>query len=214
MSLIASSVVTSNSWQTRSKTSRRVSRSSACASWFILLFTNCSTLPCVFRGLRIVGLFSVLMRCEPVRSHLPSAFHGFQHGDFIGVFNVAAYRNAHSDTRNFGRRTLALDLLGEVNRGGLAFHGGIGGENDLIYLATLQALQQILNAQMLRADSVQRRKGAVQDVIDAIKVARLLDGGNVGGLFHHSHQALVAGRIAAIDARINIGNVVAQRAQA
>src|SRR5260370_34672164 len=116
MSLTASSVVMSNSWQTRSKTSRRVSRSSACASWFILLFTNCATLPCVFRGLRIVGLFSVLMWCERVRSHLPSAFHGFQHHDFIGVFNVDAYGNAHSDTPDFGRQTLVLDLLGDVNR--------------------------------------------------------------------------------------------------
>src|SRR5260370_38761159 len=112
MSLTASSVVMSNSWQTRSKTSRRVSRSSACASWFILLFTNCSTLPCVFRGLRIVGLFSVLMRCEPVRSHLPSAFRGFQHGDFFVVFNVAAYRKAHTETRHFGRQTPATDPLG------------------------------------------------------------------------------------------------------
>ena len=29
--------------------------------------------------------------------HFPPAFHGFQHGDFVGVFDVAVYRNAHSD---------------------------------------------------------------------------------------------------------------------
>src|SRR5579859_3172 len=58
MSLTASSVVTSNSWQTRSRTSCRVSRSSACASSFIFLFTNCSTLVCDLRILDISGFLT------------------------------------------------------------------------------------------------------------------------------------------------------------
>ena len=29
--------------------------------------------------------------------HFPAAFHGLEHGDFVGVFDVAAYRNAHGD---------------------------------------------------------------------------------------------------------------------
>ena len=30
--------------------------------------------------------------------HIPAAFHGFQHGDFVGVLDVAAHWNTHRDT--------------------------------------------------------------------------------------------------------------------
>lgn len=33
-------------------------------------------------------------------SDFPAAFHGFQHGDFIGVFDVAADGHAHRDARD------------------------------------------------------------------------------------------------------------------
>ncbi|HKE26648.1 MAG TPA: hypothetical protein VKB88_30045 [Bryobacteraceae bacterium] len=42
----------------------------------------------------------------------------------------------------------------------------------------------------------------------------LLDGGDVGGLLDHADQALIAGRAAAIAAGIDIGDVVADGAQA
>ena len=32
---------------------------------------------------------------------LATPFHGFEHGDLVGVLDVAAYRNSHSDARYF-----------------------------------------------------------------------------------------------------------------
>ena len=49
----------------------------------------------------------------------------------------------------------------------------------------------------------------MQNVIHAIVVAGLLDGGDVGWLFHDANQALVAGGAGAVDAGIDIGDVVA-----
>ena len=63
-------------------------------------------------------------------------------------------------------------------------------------------------------DAVDRRNGSVQHVIDAVVVARLLDGGDVGRLFDHADEPLIAGRAGTIDAGINVGDVVADRAQA
>src|SRR5437870_12551958 len=42
---------------------------------------------------------------------------------------------------------------------------------------------------------------------------RLLDGGDVGGLFDHADQALVASGARAVGAGVNIGDVVADGAQ-
>ena len=33
--------------------------------------------------------------------HVPAAFHGLQHGDFVGVLDVAADRDSHGDAGDF-----------------------------------------------------------------------------------------------------------------
>ena len=73
---------------------------------------------------------------------------------------------------------------------------------------------RLRGAQMLGSHAVQRRKRAVQDVEDAIPGARLLDGADVGGLLDDAHQALVAGGAGAIEAGIDVGDVVADGAEA
>ena len=59
-------------------------------------------------------------------------------------------------------------------------------------LAGFDAVHQIRDAQLLRADAVEGRNGSVQHVIDAVVVPRLFDGGDVGRLFDHADEALVA----------------------
>ena len=54
----------------------------------------------------------------------------------------------------------------------------------------------------------------MEHVVDAIEMPGLFDRGDVGWLFHHADQFLISGRIAAIDAGIDVRNVVADRAQA
>src|SRR5208337_4037599 len=40
--------------------------------------------------------------------HFPPAFHGLEHGDFVGVFEVDAYRNSHGNAGH--AQTLFLSL--------------------------------------------------------------------------------------------------------
>jgi len=49
----------------------------------------------------------------------------------------------------------------------------------------------------------------VQHVIDAVVIASFFDGSDVGGLFHDANQPLIAGRVRAIGAGIDVGYVVA-----
>ena len=86
----------------------------------------------------------------------------------------------------------ALELLREIGRGGFAFYRGIGGEDDFVDVAGIDAGEEIRDAQLVRADAVQRRNRAVQNVKDSVEVLGLFDGGDVGGLFDHADQALVA----------------------
>ena len=53
----------------------------------------------------------------------------------------------------------------------------------------------------------------MQHVIDAIEVPRLFYGGDIGRLLDHADQFLVARRASAVHARIDVCNVVADRAQ-
>src|SRR5271166_2200387 len=61
---------------------------------------------------------------------------------------------------------------------------------------------------------MQRRQRAVQYVIHTVVVAGLLDGGNIGGLLHHAHQPLITRGAGAVGAGIDLGDVVADGAQA
>ena len=46
-------------------------------------------------GQSVAHLHHIL--CTEVFLHIPAAFHGLQHGDFVGVLDVAAHRDAHGD---------------------------------------------------------------------------------------------------------------------
>ena len=102
----------------------------------------------------------------------------------------------------------------KISRRRLAFDGRIGGQDHFVHLTVLHPPHQIGNAQLLRAHSMQRRNRAMQHVVHAVKMLGLLDGGDVGRFFHDANQPLIARCAAAIDARINIGNIVADGAQA
>jgi hypothetical protein len=58
--------------------------------------------------------------------------------------------------------------------GSVAFDGRIGGHDDLLKLSISHAVDQRLDRQLVRANSVQRRDAPQQDVVHASKYARLL----------------------------------------
>jgi len=143
--------------------------------------------------------------------HVAAAFHGLQHGDFVGVFDVAAYGNPHGDSGDL--HSSALQLLREVDRGSFPLHGGIRSHDDLVYITGIDTRNEIGNPELLGSDSVQRRDCTVEDVEDSIEVLGLFDGSDIRGLFHDAHQTLVAGRTGAVRAGIDVGDVVADRAE-
>ena len=77
-----------------------------------------------------------------------------------------------------------------------------------------EAGEEAGDAELLRADAADGRERAVEDVVDAVVAARLLDGGDVGGLFEDADGVLVAGGAGAVDAGIDVGDVVADGAEA
>src|SRR5260370_27778783 len=99
---------------------------------------------------------SISSKPKPGQSlHFPAAFHGLEHGDFVGVFDVAAYWNAHGDTGY--AQSLTLQLLGEVGGGGFSFDGGIGSHDDFFDFAASDASDQISHAHLFWPHSMQQR---------------------------------------------------------
>ena len=143
---------------------------------------------------------------------IAAAFHRFEHSDFVGVFEIGAHGNADTDASNAD--TERLEEFGEVNGGGFAFSGGIGGDDDLVDGAALEALDEGLDVELLRAASLEWGEGTAKDVVHAVVGAGLLDGKDIVGLFDDADGAFVAGGAGAIEARVGIGDVVAGRAGA
>lgn len=107
---------------------------------------------------------------------------------------------------------LATELGGEVVGGGFAFGGGGGGEDDLVGLGG--AGVEGGETEVLGAYAVDRGEGAVEDVVDAGVGAGFFDGGYVGGLLEDAEEALVADGVGAVDAGVDVGDVVAEGAEA
>ena len=147
----------------------------------------------------------------PLPSYFATPFERSGHCDFVRVFNVAAGRHACRDAGDADR--VGLEEVGEERCCGFAFKRGAGGEDGFVDLAALGACGEGTGAQVFRADAVQRRQRAVQHVIDAV-VVRAFDDGDAGRLFDDANLALIARRARAIDARIDIGDVVADGAEA
>ena len=77
-----------------------------------------------------------------------------------------------------------------------------------------EAGEEVGDAELLGADAADGRERAVEDVVDAVVAAGLFDGGDVGGLFDDADEALVAGGAGAVAAGVDVGDVVADGAEA
>src|SRR5207253_4629149 len=93
----------------------------------------------------------------------------------------------------------------------------VSGEDDLAHLYALvvlgaQARQEVREAEVFGAQAPYRRERAVEDVVEAVVAARLLDGDEVVGLFDDADHRAVARRGGAEAARLNVREVVADRA--
>jgi hypothetical protein len=142
---------------------------------------------------------------------LAPAFKGLGHRNLVGIFDIAAGGDASGDARYLHGRVLQHAL--NINSRRFTFDSRICGHDQLVNITAFHALRKCRQAQMLGADPVQWRKRSVKNVVDAVVAARLLDGCDVGRLFHDTDQALITRGAAAIHARINVGNIAADRAE-
>ena len=141
-----------------------------------------------------------------------AAFHGAGHCDFVGVFDVAAGGDAGGDAGDFDVK--GAEGGGEPGGCGFAFEGGAGGEDDFVDFAVLDAGEEVGGAELVGADAVERGECAVEDVVDALVAAGALNGGDAGGLLDDADEALVADGGGTVGAGIDIGDVVADGAEA
>ena len=74
------------------------------------------------------------------------------------------------------------EIADEVG-GRLAFDGGIGSEDDFLYLATGESFAQLIDAQLFRPYAIQRGQAAVQHEVLTIEMRGLIDDPDIGGAF-------------------------------
>src|SRR3954454_1610650 len=107
------------------------------------------------------------------RSHLSPALERLRQGDLVRVLEVAAHGQTareprHADAERFHQRR-------DVHRGRVSLEVRVGRQDALGHVIALDALEQLLHAEVLRTDAVERADRASEDVISALVQRALLD---------------------------------------
>src|SRR5712692_7339324 len=82
---------------------------------------------------------------------ISAPFHGFHHGDFVGVFQVGAHGNPDADASNADPER--LEEFREVHSRSLPLGVGVRGDNNFLDCAALEAFNQTLQVQLIGADA-------------------------------------------------------------
>ena len=133
------------------------------------------------------------------------------HCHFVGVFEIRPHRHTHRDASD--SHTQRLQQLRQVIRRRFAFGVGVGGKDDLFDFFDAQPLEQVLDLQLIWPDPAYRRQRAVQHVIQTSVLASLFHGHQVERFFDDQDHAMVALRACAVAARVDVGDVIAQRTE-
>ena len=112
-------------------------------------------------------------------------------------------RDAHA----FGQQ------VGDVHGGRLTGHGGVGRQDDLVDRGLLHAVDELGDVQVGGLHAVERAEGAAQHVVEAVELARALDGDDVGRLLDDADEARLAARVGADGAQLAFGEVEALPAE-
>src|SRR5262245_49832027 len=143
-------------------------------------------------------------------SHLLPALEGLAEGHLVGVLEVAADRQPAGDASD--AHAERPQQLGEIDRGGLALHARVRGEDHLVHRLRLEPGEQLAHLDVLRPDPVQRRERAEQHVVAALELTRALEGEEIVRLLDHAETPGVSRGIPADAAGILLGDVPAARA--
>src|SRR5690606_5715507 len=119
----------------------------------------------------------------------------------IDIFQLSAHGHTMSNAADFD--AAAFGFFSDIVGGGFTFRGGIGSENQLFRSALCEALVELVNADLLRADAINGRQVPQQNEVFAVEVARLFDGKDICRRFHHTERT-VATLLAAADVALTL----------
>ena len=91
-----------------------------------------------------------------------------------------------------GADSVLVRQIADVLGCGFPFHRGTGGKNDFLQLAALEARFELVEAQLLRADTVQRRQMPQQHEITPAKISSLFQHLDVHRCLHNAQRRGIA----------------------
>src|SRR3989304_991045 len=89
---------------------------------------------------------------------------------------------------------------------------GMGGHDPFLHAAGADPGDQLGNLQLVGADAVERRDGAVQDMILAAKLTGALERDDVAGVLDDAKDAVASRRVRAGRTRVDVGDRETDRA--
>lgn len=97
-------------------------------------------------------------------------------GESPSVDEVKGASHGDSEGQPGDGETPVLDLAFEEEGGGITFESGVQGDDDLFHLERDNPFFEQVQMQMFRSSAIDRREEPSQDMIDAPKGTRFLDG--------------------------------------
>jgi predicted enzyme related to lactoylglutathione lyase len=143
--------------------------------------------------------------------HLAAAGECSAQRHFVRVLQVAADRKSAGESRN---ANASAQSVREVRGRRLARHVRVRREHDLLHAVPLDAPDQLVDAQVLGIDAVDRGERAAEDVVQATKLARSLDRDQVDRLLDDADQRVVAAGVETDRTALLLGEVPALVAEA
>ena len=142
---------------------------------------------------------------EAVSEHLASGRQRLRDRYAIGILEISPDGQAARDPGDPHPARNEQPL--EVQRGGLPFHGRIGGEDDFPYGFGLDPREEGVDGKIRGTDAVDGRQAAPEDVIQPAELAGALDGGDVGRFLDDADELRIAARVLAEGAERRLGEV-------
>src|SRR5262249_28599174 len=129
----------------------------------------------------------------------------------VEIVELAAHRDAMGEPRDLDVE--GCERVGDVMRGGLAIDRGVQGEHHLPGAAFGHAPHELLDAELLRADAVERRERAAEHMIARLESAGALESPQISNVGDDDEEMGVTPLIAANAARRLGVDIAAARAE-
>lgn len=132
-----------------------------------------------------------------------AAFEGAGEGEFVGVFEAGAGREALGDAGDADAE--GGEAFGEVGAGGLALDVAAEGEDNLLDALGGNAGLEGIDAKVFRSHAIEGTDASAEGVVASAVGAGFLEAEDVEGAFDDAKDAVGAGRVGAEGAGLGLG---------